>query len=348
MPRQRTRAANCHAVRRCAFTLIELLVVIAIIALLISILLPALGNARRSAQLLISQTNLRSLSQIGSLYNADNKGSFINPFNENYDRTGGYGSWARVRKPGYPGVWEFNGPGKWYSEMYAFHWYSLVANELREGDWASDVQFAPLDPEPKNRFLENVVYNDNYDHWQVIWDTSYVLSPTLWYAPERYRDLDRPTNQTTSAAASLVRRNRIDNTVFASSKVVMWERFDNSKKSRTPTWKVPGLDINIVFDMQPYSPNWNNPQASPTVATADGSVARVDMIDLYERAADDDPERARAWIPTDQWNPNSSNTLAPYAMANDHLENASQEDPGAYPAYFWATRDGIQGRDIPR
>ena len=60
-----------------AFTLVELLVVIGIIALLIAILLPALGRARDQANAVACLANLRSLGQIHAAYVADNHGWMV-------------------------------------------------------------------------------------------------------------------------------------------------------------------------------------------------------------------------------------------------------------------------------
>ena len=76
-----------------AFTLVELLVVIGIIAVLIAILLPALGKAREQAKALQCQSNLRTIGQGLRLYALSNRDSL---------------PWGQYFDPWFTNVWDIN------------------------------------------------------------------------------------------------------------------------------------------------------------------------------------------------------------------------------------------------
>jgi prepilin-type N-terminal cleavage/methylation domain-containing protein/prepilin-type processing-associated H-X9-DG protein len=84
--------------RRRAFTLVELLVVIGIIAVLISILMPALTRARDQSMRVKCLANLKTLTNAWMMYTNDNKGKLVS---------------AETAQPnlaaGYPGGWVWDG-----------------------------------------------------------------------------------------------------------------------------------------------------------------------------------------------------------------------------------------------
>jgi len=81
--------------RRSGFTLIELLVVIAIIALLMSILMPALQRAQRQARGVGCKSNLHQWGLIFAMYTGDNNGFFYSGHLRGVDTGMGNGEWWR-------------------------------------------------------------------------------------------------------------------------------------------------------------------------------------------------------------------------------------------------------------
>ena len=309
--------------RRAGFTLIELLVVIAIIALLIGILLPALGKARTAARSAISLSNMRSMSQLMFTYTNDNNDEWLNPFDK--DTT----PWNGVQLPEWPGqFWSYRNNQR-ATEVWGTQFASLLMHyaEANNGSMFSEVQFHPSDTTALQRTRDQLSSNEGVDHF--IADGSYWYPPTFWLAPERYKD-----DSLIAVTKDHLRRNRIANVTLPASKVLMFERFDFTQSKRLDA---SGGSVN-------EHPQFNNPVSRTRFVSADGSAGRVDISDLVELSNSNIERVARAFTPSGLWDPPFT-LFRHWGMNKDPFENG-QRDTIAHPAWFWATRDGLKGRDI--
>lgn len=169
--------------RRRAFTLIELLVVIAIIALLVSLLLPALGKAKKAALLATSQSNMRQINTSAKSYQFDFKNYM--PLTLSYTR--GSTPAAGVGLEGWC-TWSFGGKNN--QSTWGFQTFDVEAADRPLNPYVTDEQIdAPAFPtrmpptDPSRGVIDLPVFRDPGDK---IGHQGAGTVPGVW--PEENRD----------------------------------------------------------------------------------------------------------------------------------------------------------------
>jgi prepilin-type N-terminal cleavage/methylation domain-containing protein len=216
------RKCNSRPMRHGGFTLIELLVVVSIIALLVSILLPALGKARFQARNTVCMTNMKSIATAIYTYAMDNGGTmpvtteapFIDRVYGNRttplilrdakymaisDKEGGV--WRcplelRMFYPhflaqyyymgsgaiGNPADWTYDGMNSSYA---ANEVYRLESSKCPWSYWAHNRVFVERKLAKAKHAASIVMFYDTALAWDTSADNPYQLFIT-WVTPERY------------------------------------------------------------------------------------------------------------------------------------------------------------------
>jgi len=332
--------------RRRGFTLIELLVVIAIIALLISILLPALGKTRIESQRSVSLSNLRSNTEVMALYWNSNKDECVNPFNPTNIPSTGWNDtcWIGVNWAGSgwgpSAAWDYGAgvQSNQGTETYGYHWLSHTLYADSENVSRLKSGWAPADRAMIRMLRETVDSNAQTDMtW--IFPGSYWYPPVFWQNASRF-SLPVPNRIIPPGGGPFnIKRNHISDVPMTAKKVLLFERADfyQGRGGITPSWNTPGSRGCVALcDSSARTIKIND------VIGATNPVGGLTLSPGYQLL-----QPAGNWAPPDNELMYFFEIYAPLNPRTSDFQFANGAPLGPYPAYFFATRKGIYGSDLP-
>ena len=338
----RPRAASP---RRAAFTLIELLVVVSIIALLIGILLPTLGEARRQAGIVSCVATIRGNSQGVASYTADNNDRLPTapPGTGGQPPNTGPSSKPALnfanQLDGYLNGWKFNTaerpafgirydtdqqaqlPTKLGIEAF---WFIAFGQYMSEGQGDAMLQEPFVSPTDKGR-------KSSWNNYRNLPFTNRssergerLEPPSYWYVlPALYEkqvfDLFGPLNPQNGGGGQLPSVQELrtfhrgSSVQFTSNKVAFYQAFTTHNPGFSTLWNDP-----IVGDKG----------ASISIAMFDGSAKNVKVFDeeqVFQIREDIDQE------------------VGPIREFPPQLSTGYSAGPG----FFRFTWGGLGGRDVP-
>jgi len=352
------------------FTIIELLVVVSIIALLVGILLPAIGKAREQAQLTKSQANLKQLGTAMVTYGAEWSDRQLTYCNDNLARYGtdgasavaGYQTAVGHAHPmvclGYAQgvVWFFSNtgansitliPADFESPTQKFGSFRLVQgrqlSQYLNGRFYDPVYFAPKD----SAVVASVEkYWDMPDEFVIATGghkySSYIMSPAGMVSPD-VLSYNKTTDQYYTNPWSIQsgwRSPSLGQAQYPDLKTHIIEHhwLQGRKKVCNPAFAGGNYD-----GCTPYFFNGSF-NSSPVMLFYDGHVASFgqgDSIDSNARIATQNgrPNDGGLWTIHTKW----AGGYADFSDGGYYMETGLD---WSSTSYHMLTRDGIKGRDF--
>ncbi len=346
-----------------AFTLIELLVVVSIIALLIGILLPAVGETRRQARISLCTSNMKQHGQGVANFSAQNNDFLPHPPLSNakdaqeavtYGPKGTIAlKFATQAKPlnGFAfqgaGVTAFDSPNhpsvtdksETWANVQTWNGYFIFLSEYMvdgEGVQAlSEVFISPSDAKAKTTDFPAVrkYMRDNSGQW---WDLSQTESigelATARVGSYRYV----PAAFTSSRLyTSDIRGNALtsDYDLTSGQAPVMTPSQKQKYVQRNASSSVDSPSNKVLFWM------WNashNP--GKTYWCEDGAVSPVALADGSARGTSPAKDGLQYLTPGSEAR---AENAGPVTMWTDPRDSTRQ-----WPAHYWMTNGGLKGRDL--